>query len=83
MEDTAHVIDRLVLQVSGLALYLNEAFYTDLTCRLSKRHDRDAIDALIDDPEALMAEAMALTTSRNQSDALMLILMAMQATVDE
>ena len=69
-------------QVSGLAMYLNETFYTDLTCRLSHQRSAEEIEALTADPAALMAQAMALTTQRNQSDALMLILMAMQATIE-
>lgn len=69
-------------RVSGLAMYLNEAFYTDLTCRLTQHRSEDQIAALIADPEALMSAAMALTTSRNQSDALMLILLAMQQTIE-
>ncbi|MEI4196792.1 hypothetical protein [Roseovarius sp. E0-M6] len=70
-------------QISRLAGYLNESFYTDLTCRLSHQKDDAELKSLTGDPAALITASMDMTTQRNQSDALMLILMAMQATVVE
>jgi len=67
-------------RISKWSGYLNDHFYTDLSCRLS--HDMTAVDVLQhrDTPELLIERVMSSDMNRNQSDALMLILSAMQGT---
>lgn len=64
--------------ITALAGYLNDRFYGDLACRLEGQITADAVLALRAAPARLIALALAQPTPRNQSDALMLMLSAMQ-----
>ncbi|EAP75461.1 MULTISPECIES: hypothetical protein [Roseovarius] len=70
-------------RVSRLAGYLNDSFYNDLSCRMTLTYTGEALQALLGNPPELMKAALTMPAPRNQSDALILILQAMQATVDE
>ncbi len=70
-------------QIAGWAGYLNERFYSDLACRLAPDMTADDVLGYRDDPAPLLAHARLSEMTRNQSDALMLILSAMQSTLGE
>jgi hypothetical protein len=65
-------------QIADLVGYLNDRFYSDLSCRLHGTLTPTEVLALRNSPSALIELALAQPTPRNQSDALMLMLSAMQ-----
>ncbi|MEB8387725.1 hypothetical protein OO012_10830 [Rhodobacteraceae bacterium KMM 6894] len=65
-------------RVADLVSYMNERFYSDLSCRLDGAITPDEVLGLRNRPSALIDLALAQPTPRNQSDALMLMLSAMQ-----
>lgn len=67
-------------RVAGWAHYLNDRFYADLACALPPTTTPEDLQALADDPGAMLAMVQAQDLNRNQSDALMMILSAMQST---
>ena len=67
-------------RISGLAGYLNQSFYRDMSCRLSQNMTAADVLRLRDNPGVLLYEAQAMSMDRNQPDALTVILSAMQST---
>jgi hypothetical protein len=67
-------------QISGWAGYLNDGFYAEMACRLSPKLSASDVYELQGSPEVLVEKAAQMVLLRNQSDALMLILSAMQST---
>lgn len=65
-------------RISGWARYLNDSFYTDVSCRLSHGMNAEDVLRLRGEPEVLIDLVMGTYMSRNQSDALMLMLSAMK-----
>lgn len=70
-------------RISGWARYLNDSFYTDLSCKLSAGMDAEDVLNLRGEPEVLLDLVMATDMNRNQSDALMLMLSAMKGGSEE
>lgn len=64
--------------IATWAGYLNDNFYTDLSCKLSGEMSAEEVLHLRADPVALIDYVLGMNTPRNQSDALMLMLSAMQ-----
>ncbi|MFU1479026.1 hypothetical protein ACM25N_15470 [Roseovarius sp. C7] len=70
-------------RVSRLAGYLNDSFYNDLSCRMTQTYTGEVLQAMLANPQELMKAALTMPAPRNQSDALILILQAMQTTVED
>ncbi|RKF13831.1 hypothetical protein D6850_11560 [Roseovarius spongiae] len=70
-------------RISDWAHYLNDRFHTDVACRLSPGMSAADVRALNDAPEVLIDLAIGAVQTRNQSDALMLMLSAMKQGADE
>ncbi len=70
-------------RISGWAKYLNESFYTDVSCRLSHGMNAEDVLRLREEPEVLIDLVIGTHMDRNQSDALMLMLSAMKGGSDE
>ncbi|QIE45648.1 hypothetical protein G5B38_08975 [Pseudohalocynthiibacter aestuariivivens] len=65
-------------RISGWAKYLNDSFYTDVSCKLSYGMNAEDVLRLRGEPEVLLDLVMGTYVNRNQSDALMLMLSAMK-----
>ncbi|MCZ4351865.1 hypothetical protein O4H61_05000 [Roseovarius aestuarii] len=64
--------------IAEWSTYLNQKFYDDLSCKLSGEMTPDEVLKMRKAPSGLIDHALSLPTRRNQSDALMLMLYAMQ-----
>lgn len=66
--------------IAGWAGYLNADFYRDLVCHMPDDTTIGDLRSFADDPAGLLRQVRQQQMNRNQSDALMLILSAMQST---
>lgn len=65
-------------QIKGWSQYLNDQFYADMACRLTGKITIEQLKSDNVQPQSLFALAHDTDMLRNQSDALLLVLAAMQ-----
>lgn len=68
------------LRIAGWAAYLNDDFYNDLACTLPQPVTPENVQGLDGGAAQLLEIGLQQDMTRNQSDALMMILSAMQST---
>lgn len=65
-------------RIAAWSAYLNTAFYSDLACLLASAMSPEEASALASDPVRLIEALTPPARPRNQSDALLMILLAMK-----